>query len=206
MKWPSLFQKKALPEISREEVAKQVVEKTKELMRQIAEGKDYWEEFDLHPFAHDTVLAYLRKLWAGATPDPEFEKTSLRSLNIKGINLSALFYLVAVERNIPLDRVEKFLEPDTPGADESTSIMFKKIRIMADTGIDEFEYLAALVAGGPLDSRQLQYNRTQVLDHADSVGFIVIFCRFLESLKDLEGHDAVDVKFLEIEEDSEWQR
>lgn len=182
----------------------QLILKWGELYEQIPDN--YWPEFDLIPFAHRPVFEYFQQLWDGAPPDPDFEAKSLsRDFGMKGFNLAALFYLVAIARDIPLERVEQFLAPSTPGADDSIVILFGKIAKMAST-MDEGKYLAALAAGVVLDPRQDHLNRVPLLPHADSVLFAWQFVGALERLKGQQLHQAVDVKYGEIEDDPEWRR
>jgi hypothetical protein len=95
-----------------------VIAKMSELYDQLPDN--YWPEFDLVPFAHRPVFDYFKLCWAGVAADPEFEKKSLkRDFHMKAFNLAALLYLVAVERDIPLERVHNFLSPSVPGADYS---------------------------------------------------------------------------------------
>ncbi len=182
----------------------QLMAKVEELYAQLP--NNYWPEFDLIPFAHRPVFDYLKLRWAGVEPDSAFERKSLKhDFGMKGFNLAALFFLVAIERKIPLERVYNFLSPSVPGADDSVSTMFRKVMTMAEE-MDEDRYLCGLAAGAVVDPRQSQYNRVPILDYADSVEFLVRHCVTLEILKKQELHDAVDVKFGEIDDDPGWHR
>jgi hypothetical protein len=201
-----------IPPVDRAELQRQCIAKTEELIARYvtmakAGQEPYWEEYDFYPDAHLPVLKYLQMLWQGYEPNPELEKTSLRyEMKMKGINFSALMFLVAKEREIPLERVLWFLSPSTQGADDSTAMVFRKIMIMAESGMNEVQYLAAVVAGDRLDPRQASHNRAQILSHADNLGFVVKFAYALESLKGLKLHAAFDVKYGEIVADPGWEQ
>src|ERR1700722_2980781 len=182
----------------------QLLQKMAELYAQLPDN--YWPELDIVPFAHRPVFDYLRLCWSGVALDPAFERKSLSSdFKMKGFNLSALFYLMAVALEVPLDRVWAFLSPTVPGADESTAAMFKKIMIMAESGMDEDRCLCGLAAGSVIDPRQGQYNRVRILAHVDNVAFLGQFAGVLVALRSQQLHDAIDVQFGEILEDPGWR-
>jgi hypothetical protein len=207
MGWRELFRKSnPKPEANSEsrDSRQPLIAKFEELYAQLPDN--YWPELDLIPFAHRPVFDYLKLCWAGVERDPEFERKSLkRDFGMKAFNLAALFYLVAVERNIPPERVAHFLSPSVPGADDSLPTMFSKIATMGKE-MDEDRYLCGLAAGVVVDQRQDRYNRVPILDYADSVEFIIKYVAALERLKAQELHDAVDVKFGEIADDPGWNR
>jgi len=201
MGWRDIFRRSKESKSSRQE---RLLAKMAELYSQIPDN--YWPEFDIVPFAHHPVFDYLKLCWAGVERDPVFERKSLsREFGMKGFNLPALFYLIAIERDIPLERLCAFLSPSIPGADDSTSTMFRKIMTMAESGLDEGRYLSGLAAGVVVDPRQVQYNRVQILEHVDKVETMVKLARAFESLKEQKLHEAVDIEFGEIVEDRGWR-
>lgn len=106
---------------------------------------------------------------------------------MKGINVAALCYLVAQKRGVSLEKVLHFLAPNVPEADESIAAIFQKIMVIApamnEAGLSgEVKYLAGVVCGAFLDPNQVRYNSAQIQDDFDSVGFIVKYCKALESL------------------------
>lgn len=199
--------KKETPKSSGSSLSREdrIILKIGELYEQLPQN--YWPEFDLIPFAHHPVYFYIEDVWSGAPQDPDFEAKSLsRDFGIKAFNLAALFYLVAELRDIPKERVTEFLQPSTPGADDSLAILFRKIATLAQTFADEPRYLCALAAGVVVDPRQDHLNRVPLLPHADTVEFALSFSFVLDRLKEQTLHDAVDVKYGEVEDDPEWRR
>jgi hypothetical protein len=184
--------------------ADRLLEKMAELYAQLPDN--YWPELDIVPFAHRPVFDYLQLCWSGVAPDPAFEARSLsRDFKMKGFNLSALFFLMALSLEVPAERVWSFLAPSVPGAVESTAAMFKKIMVMAESGMDEDRYLCGLAAGSVIDQRQSQYNRVRILAHVDNVAFLREFADVLVGLRSQQLHDAIDVKFGDILEDPGWR-
>jgi FimV-like protein len=171
------------------------IEKANELIMRFArdvEGKDYstgyWKEYEIYPLAHHAVLGYLQHLWAGGNQDEAFEQRSLKNdFNMQGINVAALCYIVARQRNIPFADVLQFLAPISPEADDSIPAIFQKIMEIApamnEEGISgEVKCLAGVVCGVFLDTKQARYNAAQI-DGDFDVGFVVKYCNALESLK-----------------------
>jgi tetratricopeptide (TPR) repeat protein len=180
----------------RDALSDRAIAKANELIMRLAhdiEGRDYcagyWKEYEIYPLAHHTVLGYLEYLWAGGESDEGFERRSLKKdFNMKGINVAALYYIVAKLRDIPFESVLHFLAPNSTGADESVPATFEKIMVIApamnEEGLSgEIKTLAGVVCGAYLDPNQIRYNAAQINDDFDSVGFIVKYCKALELLK-----------------------
>ncbi len=180
----------------RDVLADRAIAKANELIAKFAQDVEdkhfcagYWQEYDLYPLAHHAVLGYLEHLWAGGEKDESFEQKSLKNdFNMKGLNFAALCYIVAKQRDIPVEKVLHFLAPASSEADDPLSALFQKIMVIApamnEEGLSgEIKCLAGVVCGSLLDSKLARYSAAPIDDVFDSVGFVVKYCKALELLK-----------------------
>ncbi|MDO7851646.1 pentapeptide repeat-containing protein [Hymenobacter convexus] len=143
--------------------------------------------------AHGIILNYLRKLWRGDAIDSFFESKSLNNdLNFNSLNLAELIFAVIKERNLSKERVQDFLRIGiTGGGDSDLANLIERIDILSLGGFEEPERIMLLnsgTVGGRLEIKPIN-------NKFDTVGFVIKMVRALESTKELEGHDAVDVEF-----------
>jgi tetratricopeptide (TPR) repeat protein len=147
----------------------------------------YWAEHEIYPAAHHSVFGYLKHLLKGGEVNERFEQASMKNdFNMKAINVAALIFLVAKEREIPYERVLNYLKSHLPESEVSIPAIFQKIMViypaMNEAGLmGEIKCLAGVVCGAILDSDQFSYNAAQINEDFDKVGLIVKFCNGLES-------------------------
>lgn len=157
---------------------------------------------DFDPQTHHDVLDYLRELWAGKDSDPEFESTTFGPYFVfNTLNLAALIFAVAKEREIPLERVLHFLRIGIPGGgDQTLALLIQRIASLAEA-FDEREWLTLLYSGVVGDPAEIGPIRAGF----DQVGMVVKYCHAIDSLRELENHDAIDARYGFIDEDPGWE-
>jgi len=146
-----------------------------------------------------TVLKYLERTWSEEPSDLVFEKKSLnRDLKFNSLDLAELIFLVSRKYEIPRKRIVHFLHTGIAGGgDHKLANLVERIAILAEH-YDESERSALLSSGLVGDIDEV----AQILPDFDNVGFVVKYCTAIRSLKDLEDHDAIDIEYGEVEEDS----
>lgn len=157
---------------------------------------------DFDPQAHHLVLGYSRKISSGAQPDPTFERKSLsRDLKFNSLSLAELIFALSEECGIPIERIVHFLRTGLPGGgDQKIANLLERIAILAEQ-FGESERIALLSSGVVGDRTEIG----PVLPEFDNVASIIKYCKAIESLKKLEGHDAIDLEYSNVEEDPGWK-
>jgi hypothetical protein len=160
------------------------------------------ESSSFDPQAHHKVLEYLRRLWAGGQKDESFEKTALGAdLRFNSLSFAELIFSISQEREIPLERIVHFLRVGIPGGgDQKIATLLERIAVLAEE-FDEQQRIALLATGVVGDRQEI----APIVEPFDSVDSVVKYCTAIESLKNLDDHDAIDAEYGWVDEDPGWK-
>ena len=139
---------------------------------------------------HHVIFRYLKGIWAGAQPDPEFEGRSLNEdLGLDSLGLAELFFALSEELELPTERIVHFVRVGAPGGgDQEVANLVERIAILSRGGTSESERAILLESGVVGDLGELQ----PIAPHFDNVGFVVKYCNAIKSLKSAKNHDVID--------------
>ena len=139
---------------------------------------------------HHVIFHYLKGIWDGAQPDPEFEGRSLNEdLGLDSLGLAELFFALSEELELPTERIVRFLRIGVPGGgDQEVANLVERIAILSRGGASESQRAILLQSGVVGDPGEL----LPIAPLFDNVGFVVKYCNAIKSLKSAKNHDVID--------------
>ena len=152
---------------------------------------------------HRLVVDYFLDVRDGKPPDERFEQRSLSTdFGFISYDVAEILFGAARAVGVPIERAAHFFAVGTyGGGDKYLPVLLRQIEILAGS-FDPVERCKLILSGAVGDGHGL----VPIFSFADRVDFLVKLCRAVDLLAEQDGHDAVDVRSIRIEEDDGWSR